>query len=210
MKTKLFFVLVMILAAYEVRGQGTLIYDQQALGSLGTTTIQGIELGESFTPTLSQVGFIQLSLNDANPGNDLGATVTVDLRSGSITGAILETAIPVTMPDGYLNPSILNNPPTFYFNTPVSVTPGTAYFFDVNVVSGDTWKIAIGPGGGAYAGGTGYANGVASSGFNLTFTEGIVSAPEPSVGGLALLGGGMFLCVRRLKFIIGSHPKRNV
>jgi hypothetical protein len=196
MKTKLCLILVLTLATFGARAQGTLVIDQQAPLAMGSTAIQGTEpLGQSFTPSLSAVGYIQLALADANPGNSLGATVTVDLRAGSITGTILGTATPVTMPDGFAATVPFNNPPTFYFATPVTVTPGTMYFFDVNVLSGDTWKVAEGPGT-YYANGTGFSYGVANSSFNLTFAEGVV-VPEPPAAWLALAGGGMFLGLRR-------------
>jgi hypothetical protein len=186
-----------LLAAYRSNGQGTIVVDQQDLAAMGTGTIQGNEpLGQSFTPSLSSVGFIQVDLFDGNPGNNLGATVAVNLMSGSITGTILGTST-VTLPDGF-NGDVGANPPPFgpifYFATPVAVTPGTTYYFDINVLSGDTWLVGTGPGG--YAGGMGFSKGVGGSGFNLGFEEGNV-VPEPSVAWLALAGGGTFLCFRR-------------
>ena len=187
-----------LLAAYSAHGQGTLVYDQKVPGVMGAQTIQGNEpIGQSFTPSLSAVGFIQLELFDANPGNGLGATVAVNLMSGSITGTILGTST-VTLPDGFAGDAGANPPPfgpIFYFATPVAVTPGTTYYFDIDVLSGDTWLVGTGPGG--YAGGMGFSQGVGDSGFNLAFEEGIVGVPEPSVTWLALVGGGIFLCFRR-------------
>ena len=189
--------LTITLTAYKLYGQGTLDVDQAFFSAMSAQPIQGYEpIGQSFTPSLSSVDFIGLALNDANPGNGLGATVTLDLRSGSITGPLLATTTPVTMPDGYTG-NVPANPgsygPIFFFPTPVTVTPGTTYYFDIDVLSGDTWIVGIG--GGTYPGGHAYANGVASTAANLVFYEGVV-VPEPSVAWLALAGGGVFLGFR--------------
>jgi hypothetical protein len=42
-----------------------------------------------------------------------------------------------------------------------------------------------------------FANGVAASGSDLWFREGVLSVPEPSPSWLVLLGSGIFLYARR-------------
>ena len=183
-------------------GQGTLVYDQQiGVPPEGSVIIQGNQpIGQSFTPALSSIGFIQLEIGDDN-SSGAGATVIVDVRSGSITGTILGTST-VTIPAGFngiVSDSPLIRGPLFYFSTPVSVTPGTTYFFDVNVqAGGDTCSLAE-MSSDSYGGGTSFYNGAAFPNNDTWFGEGIVVVPEPSVTWLALAGGGVFLCFRHWK-----------
>jgi hypothetical protein len=140
----------------SIRAQGTFVYDQQsAIESTGggsLAVIQGNEpLGQSFTPQLSAVGFIRLFLGDGGPAT-LGATMHINLRSNSITGSLLASTDPVYMPNGF-GLDFTN----FYFAVPVPVTPGTTYFFETIVDSGETWKI-VGYNYG-YAGGTAFFQG---------------------------------------------------
>src|ERR1700691_2962928 len=81
--------------------QGTLVYDQQSsLGGTyeGTVNIQSSQpVGQSFTPSLDAVGFIQLYLLGINSGNNANAVVYVNLLSGSITGQTIGQSAPVTV-----------------------------------------------------------------------------------------------------------------
>jgi hypothetical protein len=80
-----------------------------------------------------------LQLADAVSGNGSGARVYVNLRSDSITGTILATTASVFMPDGFgtgANRGYTN----FFFSTSVSLTPGTTYYFQPVVQSGDVWS----------------------------------------------------------------------
>ena len=187
------------LAVSPAWGQSTFVYDQQSAnentsGDLESVSgIQSLEpIGQSFTPTLTSVGFIRLGLLDHYPGNGLGATMDVLLRSDSITGPIIGTSDSVTMPDGY------GNYTDFYFSTPVTVTPGVTYYFQPEVESGDQWTI-VSVYSFLYSGGTGYYRGTASSYYDLWFQEGIVVVPEPSSVVLLLLGGGALALFRRVK-----------
>jgi hypothetical protein len=131
-------------AVFSAQSQGTFVYDQQSAdestGGGGVAVIQSNEpVGQSFTPSLSVVGFVRLFMDDANPGNNIGATVYVNLLANSITGPVIGTTTPVFMPDsfgrlgtnGYVN---------FYFSTPVAVTPGVTYYLNPVVQSGDSWQ----------------------------------------------------------------------
>ena len=127
MKRHLHFIPIMFLAGtFSALGQGTFVYDQQSSdeshymeGSAGL----GLQPGQSFTPALPSVGFIRLYLYDGFR-NGLSGTLNVNLRSDSITGPVLSSAIPVTLPDGFAGTV------DFLFSTPVSVTPGELTFFN--------------------------------------------------------------------------------
>jgi hypothetical protein len=188
-----------MLAASYSWGQSTFVYDQQSADENtsadyeGISGIQSLEpVGQSFTPSLQAVGFIRLDVGDNFPGNGLGATMDVLLRSDSITGPVIGTSDSVTMPDGY------GNFTDFFFSTPVTVTPGVTYYFQPEVESGDSWAI-VSVYSFLFPGGTGYYNGTANSYWDLWFREGTVNTPEPSSVALLLLGGGAFALFRRAK-----------
>jgi hypothetical protein len=174
-----------LLTAMELNGQGSYVYDQQSAtestGGGSPIIFQSNQpYGQSFTPTLSSVGFIRLATADASL-NSMGVTLVVNLRDVSINGTILGTSDPVSMPDGFAGYA------NFFFSTPVSTTPGTQYYFQPSLVTGDaSWTIRSYNGYG-YSGGTAYANDVVSPGFDLWFREGII-VPEPSSGALLMLG----------------------
>jgi hypothetical protein len=134
------------------------------------------------------VGFIRLFVGD-NAFNSLGATVYVNLRSDSITGAILSSTEPVVMADaffGYVD---------FIFASPVPVTPGQTYYFQPVVQSGDSWSV-VAYNSYNYAGGTVFESGTALPLIDLWFREGII-VPEPSSAALSLVGGAVFVFLRR-------------
>jgi len=186
MKTILAVVLAGLGCVSSAFAQLVFLYDQESAnestGGGGATGIQAsTPVGQSFTPQFSSVSFIRLKLHDVNVGNDLGATLTISLRTNSITGPILGFSDPVVLPDTF------NGYPDFLFSTPVSVTPGVTYFFQPLVETGDAWAIA-----GynyEYSGGTAFVNGVALLGSDLWFREGVV-VPEPGTSALGLLGAG--------------------
>src|SRR5207244_12889676 len=97
-------VYVLFLLTGSAGAQGTLVYDQQSAdeSSLmeGGANIQPSEpIGQSFTPALSSIGFIRLFVYDIQLGNNIGATVYINLRTNSVSGPILASTEPVTMPD---------------------------------------------------------------------------------------------------------------
>ena len=182
------------LVSVQTYGQG-FIYDQQSWTNEAPAPGVGLPIqselspyGQSFTPSLNAVGFIRLNLNDHNPGNSLGATMCVNLRSGSIGGPIIGVSSAVFMPDSFAN--VMD----FLFITPVTVTPGVTYFFQPVVQSGDQWGY-LGAGYG-YTGGSYFFNGTAQTASDLWFREGIL-APEPSTLWLGLVGLGVFAFARR-------------
>src|SRR5258706_9317594 len=109
-------------------GQGTtFVYDQQSgdenafIGA--ASAIQSNQpMGQSFTPSLTAAGFLRLSVNDATPGNGIGASLYVNLRSTSISGPILGATAPVALPHNFGQRS--KRSVNFFFSAPVPVTPG--------------------------------------------------------------------------------------
>src|ERR1039458_8824926 len=190
----------LILAALAARGQGTMIYDQQSstkptpAGGEGGAPIQQEEpMGQSFTPALSSVDFVQMKFDDFHLGNGLGATVYVNLLGDSITGTVLDSTTPVFMPDGFFF-AVTN----FYFPVAVAVVPGTTYYLQPVVLSGDDHWQVVGRDYG-YPGGTFYAFGAPSgSGTDLWFREGYL-IPEPPSGLLVLLAVAGICAARRLR-----------
>lgn len=185
------------MAAASALGQGTFIYDQQSSdesvpgGSGGG--IQAYQpMGQSFTPSLSSVGFVRFELADASPGNARGSTIYVNLRTNGITGPILASTEPVFLPDGFGDFNVIGYT-NFIFTTPVDVTPGITYCFQPVVQSAEDYVIVDSRQ--SYAGGAAYYFGQASSG-DLWFREGIV-VPEPSSIALVVVGGLMASCLRR-------------
>src|SRR5580765_100770 len=121
---------------------GTFQYDQQSLNHIiGANVLYNIQpngpMGQSFTPSLPSVGFVQFELFDGHPNNGLGATLYVNLRSNSITGPILSSSDPVFLPDTPTGGGLTN----FLFPGGASVIPGTTYFFEILVQSGDLWLV---------------------------------------------------------------------
>jgi hypothetical protein len=145
------------------------------------------------------MGFLRLYLSDA-AFNGVGTTVYINLRSDSITGTILGSTPPVSLGDRF------NGTVNFFFTNPVAVTPGTTYYFQPVVQSGESF--------GAYAyntfnypGGTEFAHGVAVPSSDLWFREG-TATPEPSGATLCLLGAAILLYFQRSRLQRhGSNPK---
>ncbi len=160
MKTLLFSVLLAVVSiSLSVHGQGTtFVYDQQSAtnyvrGPYGFPIQEDQPMGQSFTPSLDGVGFVQLQFLDTHPPNGLGATVYVNLLATSITGSVLGSTAAVFMPDGW-NFGVTN----FFFPTIIGVSPGATYYLQPVVQSGDGgWDLMAGSFG--YAGGTFYTLG---------------------------------------------------
>jgi len=119
--------------SFSALAQGTVIYDQVSFtGSPQGDQIINITpnqpIGQSFTPSLSAVGFINLALH--GDINGAGGSVYVNLLANSITGPILGTSQPVFIA-GHSFAAM-----TFNFANPVAVTPGTMYYFQPIVEPG--------------------------------------------------------------------------
>lgn len=174
-------------------GQGTMVFDQQSFGESNygefLANIQGSQpMGQSFTPSLDGVGFIRLYISD-NFFDGIGTTIFVNLRAGSITGAVLSSTSPVSLPDRF------HGPTNFFFALQVPVTPGTTYYLEPVVQSGQDFGTGY-DGRYGYTGGTAFFNGNADPSSDLWFREGII-VPEPSIAALLLVGGATVAYVRR-------------
>ena len=141
--------------------------------------IQPDPTGQSFVPTLSSIGFVQFYLGD--PTKVQGPTLYVDLWSGSLgNGTLLGQTDPVFLSTSFVGIT------TFFFSTPVTVTPGTTYYFQPIIQSGDSEDIGIV--GNEYPNGMAYLSGTPQPGGDLWFREGIVVVPGPSSFSLFVLG----------------------
>jgi hypothetical protein len=177
--------LALVLGTGLASAQGTFVYDQQSTGAVdGSLSLNQTPLGQSFTPTLDAIDFLELQLINGVAAS----TFTVNLRSDSISGPILGTTAPVA----YTSSGIYD----FLFSNPVSLTPGTKYYFEPVVSSGgfaQTYITFI-----QYTGGDLIQSGVTRTDRDLWFREGIVSnVPEPSSMALFLLGGSALFWHRR-------------
>jgi autotransporter-associated beta strand protein len=158
-------------------GQGqTLVYDQQSTTNdtdvppLGATMYQQ-PLGQSFVPTFSSVGFARFSFSVVNVPDAVDATIYVNLWAESIaTGTLLGSTASVFLPVGF---SASTN---FFFSSPVTVNPGTTYYFQpVAEIGSDYVNVGLTATGTAYTNGTAIFFGVPISSHDLWFREGIVA-----------------------------------
>lgn len=129
-----------ICASLSAAAQGTFVYDQESSSDethqTGGVAIQFYgSVGQSFTPSFSSVGFIRVKLFDVTPGNALGATLVMNLRSDAINGPIIGTAAPLALTNGFAGSA------NFLFSTAINVVQDQLYFFETTVQSGDTWGI---------------------------------------------------------------------
>jgi hypothetical protein len=164
--------------SWVIRAQGTLVYDQQSTNLVeGAIALNRTPFGQSFTPTLDSIGFVDFQLHTGT----FPSTVEVNLRSDSIMGAILGTSTSVTVPSNSTGSSTYE----FLFSSPVSLTPGTKYYFEPVVVSGSNSLLNISFV--QYAGGDAIYDGVTLTDRDFWFREGIV-VPEPSLSALFAVG----------------------
>jgi len=192
MKTLLLLLTTFACATGAVQAQGTFVYDQESSNDEtypnGGPTIQFYgSVGQSFTPSLSTVGFFRVKVDDTFPRNALGATLVGTLRSGAINGPIIGTTMPVVLSNGFAG-SV-----DFFFASAVPVTPSTTYYFQTLVQSGDYWGITTrsdSRGDVNYPGGIFFGGLQPFTGNDLWFREGIV-VPEPSSVWLFCLGSGV-------------------
>lgn len=175
-----------VTGALAAKPQG-FIYDQSSSDEAhvlegGSDITQNQPMGQSFRPTLRNVGFVRLYLYNGLLGDTSAATVHVNLRADSITGPLLAASFPVTIPGG----ASFAGPLNFFFENSPTVTPGMAYFFQPIVEDND--NIGLSHSWYNYSGGIGFLRGVPDPlDRELWFREGIV-VPEPSVAAMLLIG----------------------
>jgi hypothetical protein len=203
MKTKIILIsLCLLTIVSNVRSQGY-IFDQQSADetfySESGVFLTNQIVGQSFKPALTSIDFIFLQFYDSDSSFGSGATVYVNLWSGSISnGTPLAATTPVYMPDGFGRSSFGHQGFTnFFFGTSVAVTPGATYFLQPVLQSGDQRWGVLSAFYFGYTGGSLIAGGVSQPSFDLWFREGVIAVPEPSVIYLALLGSGAWLLARR-------------
>ncbi|MDB6036900.1 MAG: hypothetical protein JWM99_741 [Verrucomicrobiales bacterium] len=174
--------------ALLVRGQGTPVWDQGDTGFVdGFALLNNQPLGQSFTPSFSSIGVVELWLGDNSAGS---GDIAVNVRSGSITGTILGTTASLS----YSTTGMYD----FLFSDPIALTPGTKYFLQPFALSGSGVgaNLVNSP---SFTGGAIYG-GTVHMGFNFWFQEGIVgNVPEPSSAAL---------CIVVVSVLIWHHKKR--
>ena len=184
---------ILCLVTTNLAGQELLV--DQASGDLNeivttTSRIPPGQIAQSFTPSLSAVGFVQLTtVVNLFPGNDQ-VTLAVNLRAGSYNGPILSSTDPVVLVNHTTEIG------TFYYPQNVAVTPSQLYFFEPVVLAGGSVDIGYKfPS--TYPGGEAWNNGVPSAtGADYWFREGVV-VPEPSAACLLLAGLVLIPILRR-------------
>ena len=201
-----------VAVSLQTHAQG-FVYDQQSAtgpNSPAPNDFFNIQadspLLQSFIPALSAIGFVQFEFWDiANNGTN-GATVYVNLWTGSPdvnSATLLASTTPVYMPNGFVNNGLgFAGITNFNFSTPIALNSGQTYYIQPVVLSGDNpWTIGVFtsnpyPNGDLFSKGT-------DVGIDSWFREGVVSVPEPPT--LALVGFGGLLAFgfkRRFKLFV--------
>ena len=182
------------LAIANGSGQGLLV--DQASGTLAESIVNGSvipqnDLAQSFTPSLSAVGFVQLRTLTTLPS---GSTVTlvVNLRDGAYNGPIISSTTSVDIV-GFADVG------TFYFPDNISVTPGQLYFFQPVLQSNGNLGIGT-KSPSPYTNGDLWTNGLRDPNADLWFREGVV-VPEPRAVLLFVLGSSLLF----LRWRVGTR-----
>ena len=171
--------LLLIISVAVSPAKADTVFDQTntelPLGTLSQNLLVFSPFGQSFTPTLTSLNFVNLLTVDGS------AIVQVNICSGSISGPILGTSQPTIIPF-----SIATSVTSFSFSTPVTLIAGDPYVIEPFVVSGDTLIGSTETNN--YVGGNQILGGITQTNNNLWFQEGI-STTEP--GALLLVGTGL-------------------
>jgi hypothetical protein len=194
--------IILLATALQLHGQGyAYTYDQQSATTPETINydsfvINRLMLMQAFVPALSSIDFVQLEISDYPDSSTSGAKIGVNLWSGSpqdptfIGGTEL-----VSLPANFHNDGIAySGVATFYFATPITLTPGETYYLSPTEITGDDiWSVAVTentyPNGKLYAGGA-----PITPTTDLWFREGIETVPEPSDLALWAMGGVLMVC----------------
>lgn len=163
------------------------MFDQQSalsgLASGGAPILSQQPMGQSFTPSLSAVGFVQFQFE--NISGSVGGTVFVNLVENSITGSVVASSSPIIVQDNFFGTK------SFFFASNVPVQAGVEYFFLPVLQSGDNVNVLSDFYN--YTGGAAYYSGIRrTDSRDFWFREGIV-VPEPTSAGLIICGTGLLL-----------------
>lgn len=178
--TKLNFTAIAFLSgALFARGQGTFIWDQQATNFVdGAANLTNQPMGQPFSPTQSSMDAAALYFGSLFGGN---GDIEVNVRSGSISGAILGTSDPDTFSSAGVY--------YFTFSSPMTLTPGTQYYLQPVQTSGSGILSELIDA--QFSSGHAIIGGVTSPDFNFWFQEGVEVIPEPSLAALFVIGGAV-------------------
>jgi len=154
------------------------------------TQIPDNQIAQSFTPSLSAVGFVQFQTFVFDDNNGAGVVFEVNLREGAYNGPIISSTAPVVLAN-----RLMTQIGTFYYPDNVVVTPGQLYFVEPVLLSAGSLNIGY-KNPSSYFGGDAWNNGLQDTG-DYWFREGIV-VPEPGVIGLFLFGAGASFLQRRV------------
>jgi hypothetical protein len=156
------------------------------LGMLSHNLVNFSPLGQSFTPTMTSLNFVNLLTENGS------ATVKVNIRLGSISGAIVGTSQPTDIPFS-VSPSVSS----FRFSPPVTLTRGDVYVIEPFVVCGNT--LIGSTDANKYRSGNQILGGVAQTNTDLWFQEGI-SVPER--GGWLLVRTGLIAMIALIAIVL--------
>jgi len=184
--TYCFGLLFLIISAVTSSDKMETNFDQtntvRPLGMVSHNLLYFSPLGQSFTPTLTSLNFVNLLTENGSALTENGsATVKVNIRLGSMSGPVLGTSQPTVIPFS-ISPGVSS----FRFSTSVTLIPGDVYVIEPFVVSGNALIGSMGTN--DYVGGDQILGGATQTNNDLWFQEGI-SVTERR--GWLLLGTGL-------------------
>jgi len=186
MKERLLHSSAIIGIACSALGQGSFQIDQQTSGTgFPATYVEFLTstVGQTFVPQMSSVGSVQVFLSDSYSGGS-GVMCYMNLRANSLDGVMLGTTEAIYVPVGFTAST------NFLFSSPVNVTPGATYAFEVVVQSGD--RLNVGKVSDSdYPNGSAYNKYISTIGLgvDLWFREGVITdVPEPASISVFVLG----------------------
>lgn len=208
---------MLVAASTQIHAQG-FIYDQESTNSPVSSYANGVDgiyiqpatIFQTFIPTFSAIGFVQLEFEDAPNNGTNGATVYVNLWTGSPninSATFVSSTTPVYMPDGFMNSGLgAAGVTNIFFSTLITLTAGQTYYLQPVVSSGDNpWAVVAMQ---TYPNGNLYYNGTHNPGQDLWFREGIISVPEPSVFTLVGLSSLLLFAFKRRSNFLSAWNKQ--